>query len=594
MRKEVPPALALLVFAVFCLGSCSSFSPSQAGKAYPDDGAAPRLLRLGDPGAKGPLEVKSYLYGGKYNPRRPEYALKNLAVVTETADISAFFKGGKPRLIDQQLRNGYYNDRVQKNYWGFDENAVPLNGKVWYPVGPGPFPLVVCVHGNHDWLEASEFGYDYIGAHLASRGIIFASIDENFLNRNSDGRENDARAAMLLLHARELIRQSAHKGSPVYGLVDETRIGLMGHSRGGEAAATAAIYNELGINPDDASVTFEPRLSVKGVVSLAPVEGQYRPSQKKLMFSDADFLYLHGSADGDVDSDFAARFLNRGEPSADHFRTGFWIFGANHGYFNSTWSEGVGEMPTFAPNRLGVANQQRVCLVMVTAFFEASFGIETGYKEFLRDWRLGKTWLPTDVYSSRFRQGGDKAIADFEEDADPRTASADGWKIETSGMSLWKEALLPMNSSNSFYSPELSDRTLQTANQDTCAVFLRPGKEGGRISLSGPAIDADGIRFDIGAHGGADPFAALSGTVSIRFADGKVLERSLAECFRMVAVPNTFTVMRWDGRYYAPQTVTLALEKGSCVAGIEIRLGYVANQEWFLDRVVSYAEGSSK
>ena len=72
-----------------------------------------------------------------------------------------------------------------------DEKHLPVNARVWYPDGPGPFPLVLIVHGNHDMRKFSDPGYAYLGEHLASRGFILASIDENFLNgdlRNENGK----------------------------------------------------------------------------------------------------------------------------------------------------------------------------------------------------------------------------------------------------------------------------------------------------------------------------------------------------------------------------------------------------------------------
>src|SRR5213078_3332878 len=56
--------------------------------------------------------------------------------------------------------------------------AAPINGRVWYPDGPGPFPLVLVVHGNHTPEDYSDPGYDYLGKLLASRGFILASLDE--------------------------------------------------------------------------------------------------------------------------------------------------------------------------------------------------------------------------------------------------------------------------------------------------------------------------------------------------------------------------------------------------------------------------------
>ena len=46
----------------------------------------------------------------------------------------------------------------------------------------GLFPLVLIVHGNHLMNDYSDPGYEYLGKLLASKGYIFVSVDENFLN----------------------------------------------------------------------------------------------------------------------------------------------------------------------------------------------------------------------------------------------------------------------------------------------------------------------------------------------------------------------------------------------------------------------------
>jgi hypothetical protein len=71
---------------------------------------------------------------------------------------------------------------LRSRYWGFDVTNLPLNGRVWYPDGDGPFPLALIVHGNHFMMDYSDPGYDYLGQLLASRGIILVSVDQNFLN----------------------------------------------------------------------------------------------------------------------------------------------------------------------------------------------------------------------------------------------------------------------------------------------------------------------------------------------------------------------------------------------------------------------------
>ena len=84
--------------------------------------------------------------------------------------------------------------------------------------------------------DFSEFGYAYLGRHLASRGFITVSIDEDFLNGSWaddwQGSEQLARAWLLLLHLDQWRTWNADPTSPFHGLVDLDRVALMGHSRG--------------------------------------------------------------------------------------------------------------------------------------------------------------------------------------------------------------------------------------------------------------------------------------------------------------------------------------------------------------------------
>ena len=146
----------------------------RAGPAVPNAAATasalvPRLA-LPDPSARGSFPVATLTYGSGDDRHRPEFGAK---VILRTAP----FDGS--RLIGRwKGRSGWARTR----FFGFDGKRLPIQARVYYPEGPGPFPLVLAVHGNHSMEEWSDPGYGYLGELLASRGILFASVDENFLN----------------------------------------------------------------------------------------------------------------------------------------------------------------------------------------------------------------------------------------------------------------------------------------------------------------------------------------------------------------------------------------------------------------------------
>src|SRR5580692_2774188 len=253
----------------------------------------PSKLPAPDPSAQGPFHVLKLFYGVGNDIRRPEYG-SSVAIKTRTVDSSDFF---------QDFRG--WKRWTRKKYWGFDVDKLPLNARVWYPEGPGPFPLALIVHGNHNMADFSDAGYAYLGELLASRGIILASIDENFLNSglfHDPPKQQAVRGWMLLEHLKLWREWNGAEGNPFRGKVDMSRIAVMGHSRGGEAAATAAAFNHMKYAPEDANIKFDYGFSIKAVVAIAPADGQYKPAGQPRWIEDVSYLTLQGAHDMDVSS----------------------------------------------------------------------------------------------------------------------------------------------------------------------------------------------------------------------------------------------------------------------------------------------------
>ena len=58
------------------------------------------------------------------------------------------------------------------------------------------------------------------------------------------------------------------------------RTALIGHSRGGEAVAVAAAFNRLPRYPDNALLEFDFGFSIRGIIGIAPSDGQYSPADQ--------------------------------------------------------------------------------------------------------------------------------------------------------------------------------------------------------------------------------------------------------------------------------------------------------------------------
>lgn len=450
-------------------------------------GPAVPPLALPDPSLRGPYRVQTLTYGSGSDRRRPEYAAA-VAFKSEPVDATPFLKNHKG-----------FQEKVRRWYWGFGKDAFPLNGRVWYPEGPGPFPLVLCVHGNHTAQDFSDPGYAYLGELLASRGFIFVSVDENFLNGSWEGgigKENAVRGWMLLKHLEAWRRWNTQPGHPFEGRVDLDRIGLIGHSRGGEAVAIAAAYNRLARWPEDATQAFHFGFGIRAVIAIAPIDGQYETSDVPTPLRDVDYLVLQGSHDADVSFFAGQRTYHRvaftdGLP---HFKATLHVHRANHGQFNSVWGAFDHGEPTkhfLAPGALlPAAEQRKVAEVALSACLEASLKDQRGYTAFFRDPRAGAAWLPKTILQSQYQDPSFRPLATFEEDIDPCTASLPGAGLSGEDLTVWKERVVKGRGGEfSFRHKGLWlgwDRESRPASKPTYTLALAEGwkPEGDRLVLT--------------------------------------------------------------------------------------------------------------
>lgn len=442
--------LPLIALAAAACTPALQLTPSDA-----DVVLSMQTLDAPDPGQPGSYEVLTLYYGSGTDKNRPEYR-DSVAITTPTVDVSTMVALG--------------NSAKERNeYWGFTPKEMPLNARVWYPDGAGPFPLVLVVHGNHNMRDFSDPGYDYLGELMASRGYILASVDENFINGGIRG-ENDARGWFLLRHAKLFGEFNGEAENPFEGKVDMDNIVLIGHSRGGEAVANAAAFNRLSHYPDDASLLFDFDLSIKGIISIAPVDGQYLPTGRKVVVEDVSYLTFHGSHDGDVTSFHGLRIYDRlqfTDPDAFNFKSAVYVYRANHGQWNSVWGSFDGgprsarslDLRGLIPEE----DQRRFGEVYVSAFLDVVTKGDKRYLPIFRDHRVIGQWLPETMYITRFETSGFRPLATFEEDIDVTSGTEAGVVLRGDSLSTWKEEMLQLRSSN---------RSNTSASQENQAVTI--------------------------------------------------------------------------------------------------------------------------
>src|SRR5205823_93361 len=393
---------------------------------------------------------------------------------------------------------------------GFDVDKLPLNARVCYPEGAGPFPLALIVHGNHRMSEFSDPGYEYLGELLASRGFILVSIDENFIN---GGLFHDpplkpgsaVRGWLLLEHLKVWREWDQAAGNPFQGEVDLSRIALMGHSRGGEEAATAAAFNRMKYYPEDANIKFGYGFTIKGVVAIAPADGQYKPAEQDRWISDVSYLTLQGAHDADVSSFLGSRQWDHVKftQPGPWFKAEIYAYRANHGQFNTVWGRTDAGQPlswllNLKPLMPG-EEQRRISKTYISAFLEATLHDRREYLPLFQDWRVGRDWLPDTLYEDRYQDASYVPLASYSEDADLTTTTAPGGSIAGESLSVWHEGRIPWREGDRDYNGVFlgwkrakgAPAATYTLNLPTGAAAKWQLGEGSTVELSVAAMDED-------------------------------------------------------------------------------------------------------
>ena len=228
-----------------------------------------------------------------------------------------------------------------------DGISYPVRGRVYYPAQAdgenepfydrltdveGEVPIVFIAHGNHRWEAPSYLGYQGFQRMLARQGFVAVSVDCNLNNRRAieglDGFwDNMVRRAQVINASIEHFRGLHLSGHALFGgRIDLERVGLMGHSRGGDAVS---ILQHL---PTSFAPPTLVNAEIRAVLSLAPTaEG----AEHFLFPRNLDYLTILPAADGDVKTTEGSHYYDMTEPSG--FRSQLYIEGAIHNRFNTVW-----------------------------------------------------------------------------------------------------------------------------------------------------------------------------------------------------------------------------------------------------------------
>ncbi|MFS0722278.1 chlorophyllase/cutinase-like alpha/beta fold protein [Paenibacillus sp. 1P07SE] len=391
------------------------------------------LAGLASPAEHGSYEVTSLTYGSGEDRFRREFG-SGVDLVTEPVDASAFITKWKG---------------LRTWYWGFDQHALPMNGRVWLPQGEGPFPVVLIVHGNHTMEDFSDGGYGYLGELLASRGFLTVSVDQNFVNYSVlSGLPNDdyiLRAWLLLHHLRTIDELSQASGTLMSGKADLSSIALIGHSRGGQAAALAAGYEAYFTVADKEEYLTGLEYDITAVVAIAPTDKKLE--ERNLRFNDLNYLTIHGANDSDVTSFDGERQYSRivypAGSTTYALKSALYIDDANHGQFNTAWGRMDIKLPLrWLMNQREIMpgkDQRLIAQTFISGFLEVTLHEDRRYVPLFQDYRLGGHWLPDTTYIQQFQDSEMINIANYQEDTDRATGSRRGVELHAEGVTRWEE-----------------------------------------------------------------------------------------------------------------------------------------------------------
>ncbi|MBR1693142.1 MAG: chlorophyllase, partial [Lachnospiraceae bacterium] len=461
-------------------------------------------------------------YGAEQKRVKPPEEMVEDDLESTSADLEAYVDGYSG-----------LSAKYRELYLGYDIHNVPLAGRIWYPKRKEHCPVLFILHGNHDFTSQSYLGYAYLGEYLASHGYVVVSVDENFCNGNILGdltEENDARAVLLLENIGEVLTYNKTEGNPLFGKIDEEKIAIAGHSRGGEAAAVAAYFNTLSRYPENGTISFDYQYAIQSVIAIAPTADQYRPMDRSTELKDISYLLLQGANDQDISVFMGLKQYNSIQftKEKDCLKSYLYIAGSNHGQFNTEWGRYDIGYPLSrilnVKNLLLQEDQQQILQLFTKKFLDVTLKGDQEGKSLFYDVQAYQSVLPETVYIQGYADSTCETVCDFEEDLDLTTGTMEGSVINTGYAEEWTEKLSRFTTGT--YHFDKKDYALSLKWKETYRSYVR---------VHFPSFDATDkkLTFDIldmdNANVREEAYRALNCTILLKDQNGRRAQTTLGE-----------------------------------------------------------------
>lgn len=417
---------------------------------------------VNDPGT-----MQNFAYAGNWHYNETIVNAMGLpGTVTVQDETGSYHTSSTPTIVSRQLR--------MKAHVFFPADMPGVTDPVQISSSQPNYPLIVIIHGNgHDYTT-----YDFLLEHFAKNGFIAASIDVRYFNGSSDvlGMSGQGRAEALFPHLNIL--------NTKFGSKVQNNIGIMGHSRGGDAVVKAARINQqqaLGHN-------------INAVIALAPTD-QYGTEVLGGAWS-KPFFVLYGSRDGDIDGGIWTSGYTVPQTGFAHYdrangskKSMCFVYRATHNGFITSNVDAPWDGDVIA-NMEPVATQQAFTKAYMNAFYRWHLKNESQWKGmFAGEWTPGSVAVTGAKSYIQYQETITKIVDEFE--------GAINWQASTIGGTVAHGGTLPVDPSENKMSAAVVAGLDPKAPHDTQGLKVRWNNAGDTLIYGIPAAHKDVSAYSV-------------------------------------------------------------------------------------------------